>query len=77
MKKQNYTSEQRTIAQFQAMELKQRGYQVVALKKEDIFGETQTLAFGYIKTGTLCIKKTVDEDFDTAKESDFTFIYWN
>lgn len=77
MNKQTYTSEQRTKAQFRAMYLKQKGYQVTTLKEIDNLGNDIIVAFGYTATQSLTIKPTISKDFSKAKEEDYNFIYWN
>lgn len=77
MEKQTYTTEERTKAQFHAMYLKQRGYQVVALKEKNHFGENTVVAFGYKATDTLIIKPTFEARFEGVEENEFDFIYWN
>lgn len=77
MKKKNYTTNERTKSQFQAMALKERGYHVNRIVKIDEFGEKETIAFGYSKSMSPEVKEAKEVDARVAKEENYDFIYWN
>jgi len=77
MKKKEYTVNERTIAQFKAMELKKHGYQVTRLIETDPSGDPITIAFGYNPSSTSSVKEVITKYANMVNEEDFEFIYWN
>jgi len=77
MKKKEYTSNERTIAQFHAMELKKHGYQVTRLIETDPSGDPITIAFGYNPSSTTTVKEVVTKYANMESEESYEFIYWN
>lgn len=76
MKQETYTFEERTIAQFKAMELKKRGYHVTKLIEEDELENEIILAFGYNDPATNVLESDI-EYLQNVNTEDFDFIYWN
>lgn len=77
MKKKNYTVDERTVAQFKSMELKQHGWNVDRIVEIDQFGEKETIAFGYSKSMSPEVKEAKEVDARIAKEEKYDFIYYN
>jgi len=77
MKKKNYTTEERTVAQFVAMDLKKKGYQVTRLIETDPSGDPITIAFGYNPSSTMTVKEVVTKYANMESEESYEFIYWN
>ena len=72
MKRKFYTTEERTINQFKAIDYKRQGYNVVRLVEKTNTSEPIVVAFGY----TL-LAFPEEMELKNVDEKDFKFIYWN
>ena len=78
MNKQTYTTEERTIAQFEAIALKKKGYKVDRIiEVDEISKDESIIAFGYNPSETRSIKTAITKNAKNVEEVDYEFIYWN
>ena len=77
MEKVNYSTHERTIEQFKALELKAKGYEITRLIEQDYSGEDVVVSFGYTPSPTLVIKTSTSKLFSSVDDNDYEYIYWN
>ena len=78
MKKKEYSSEERTKAQFEFAEYKRAGYYIDRITEVDEFtGEEIIIAFGCKPSHSHVIKESRRVLANEVKETDYKFIYWN